>query len=104
MHILTCCALGFLVSTLCIAAPTKLSNGCGYEVRGFQDICSIYIIQDIYSRHAILVIQISSIYMSLHTHMTMLDGKKRLTNITTEVCITIYGVVDFFTNQNYDSS
>jgi hypothetical protein len=42
MHILSYCAFILLVITLCLAAPTKPSNGCGYAVSKFEDIFSGY--------------------------------------------------------------
>ena len=37
MHLRNTCALMCVVISLCMAAPTKPSNGCGYEVRRTED-------------------------------------------------------------------
>jgi hypothetical protein len=53
MHILTNCAFIFLVVTLCLAAPAKPSNGCGYAVSKFEDIFSVYFDYNVDFSHAI---------------------------------------------------
>jgi hypothetical protein len=37
MHSLTYCSFIFLIISLCIAARAKPLNGCGYEVKNFED-------------------------------------------------------------------
>jgi hypothetical protein len=53
MHSLTYCAFIFLVISLCIAAPAKAPNGCGYEVKNFEEMFVDYIKSDGYCRYAI---------------------------------------------------
>jgi hypothetical protein len=53
MQILTYSAFIFLVVTLCLGAPTKPSNGCGYAVSEFEDIFSSHFDSNVDFRHAI---------------------------------------------------
>jgi len=53
MHMSTYCGFIFVVATFGLAIPTKPLNGCGYEVRKFEDILSDYSDDIVYFRHAI---------------------------------------------------
>ncbi len=53
MHSLTYCAFIVLVISLCIAAPVKPPDGCGYEVINFEDMFVDDITFDAYCRCAI---------------------------------------------------
>jgi hypothetical protein len=53
MHLLTYYACVSLIITFCFAAPTKPSNGCGYEVTEIQNIFPTHIKYDLHCSHAI---------------------------------------------------
>jgi hypothetical protein len=53
MHVSTYCGFILVVATLGFATPTKSSNGCGYDVREFDDMITNYIKYDVDSRHAL---------------------------------------------------